>query len=266
MVGLLLGERGLFPFPKSLYSIKDCVSVAIGNRPDALIVDFFAGSGTTFHATCLLNAEDGGRRRCILVTNNEVSDEQVRTLHGQGRYKGDPEFEKFGIFERVTRPRCEAVVTGKRPDGTPVPGTHIGGRPLADGFEENVSFFRLNYLDPDRVDMGHQFAAIAPLLWLEAGGIGAWQQDAAGRDEPGYALPPGTPYAILFKESRFGPFLQALDARPDVTHVFLVTDSEEAYAEMRAALPSRIKTRMLYRDYLRSFRIGGTVGTEGRAA
>jgi len=261
----LLGAPGFFAFPKSVYAVRDCLAAVVRNRPDALIVDFFAGSGTTFHATCLLNAEDGGQRRCILVTNNEVDPEQTRTLHGHGHYKGDPEFEANGIFERVTRPRCHAVVTGKRADGTLVPGTHIGGRPLADGFEENVSFFRLNYLDPDRVDMGHQFAAIAPLLWLEAGGIGAWQQDAAGSDEPGYALPPGTPYAILFKESRFGPFLQALSARPDVTHVFLVTDSEEAYAEMRAALPSRIKARMLYRDYLRSFRIGGTAGTEGGA-
>lgn len=41
------------------------------NKPNALILDFFAGSGTTLHATMLLNKEDGGNRRCVLVTNNE---------------------------------------------------------------------------------------------------------------------------------------------------------------------------------------------------
>jgi hypothetical protein len=40
-----------------------------------------------------------------------------------------------------------------------------------------------------------------------------------------------------------------------VTHVWLVTDSEEAYAEMRSALPARLAVSMLYRDYLRNFRI-----------
>ena len=252
---MLLGEGAVFAFPKSLYAVKDCLAAVTRNRPNALIIDFFAGSGTTLHATCLLNAEDGGQRRCILVTNNEVSDEQARALHAQGYYKGDPEFEKFGIFQRVTRPRCEAAVTGLRPDGTPVPGNYIGGRPIADGFAENVTFFQLNYLDPDRVDMGQQFAAIAPLLWLQSGGIGAWEADETARRKTGFSLPPGARYAVLFREGKFGAFCEALAARPDITHVYLVTNSEDAYTQMRAALPPHLVTRRLYRDYLRSFRL-----------
>jgi adenine-specific DNA-methyltransferase len=46
-----------------------------------------------------------------------------------------------------------------------------------------------------------------------------------------------------------------LESRPDVTHVWIVTDSEDAFAEMRSVLPGRISTSMLYRDYLRNFRI-----------
>ena len=38
---------------------------------DALILDFFAGSGTTFEAVCKLNNEDGGNRHCILIQQNE---------------------------------------------------------------------------------------------------------------------------------------------------------------------------------------------------
>jgi len=73
LLGKILGEERLFPFPKSVYAVRDCVAPVVRERPNALIVDFFAGSGTTFHATCLLNAEDAGSRRCILVTNNEVA-------------------------------------------------------------------------------------------------------------------------------------------------------------------------------------------------
>ena len=65
---------GRFSFPKSLYAVHDSIRFFVENKPNALIVDFFAGSGTTLHAVNLLNAEDGGHRRCTMVTNNEVSD------------------------------------------------------------------------------------------------------------------------------------------------------------------------------------------------
>jgi adenine-specific DNA-methyltransferase len=55
-----LGQRSLFPFPKSVFAVADCLRLVTEARPNALIVDAFAGSGTTFHATCLLNSEDGG--------------------------------------------------------------------------------------------------------------------------------------------------------------------------------------------------------------
>ena len=59
-----------FSFPKSLYSVRDSLKYFVAEKPAALIIDFFAGSGTTMHAVNLLNAEDGGHRRCIMVTNN----------------------------------------------------------------------------------------------------------------------------------------------------------------------------------------------------
>ena len=45
----------------------------VKDKPNALIVDFFAGSGTTAHATMRLNRQYGGQRRTVLVTNNEVA-------------------------------------------------------------------------------------------------------------------------------------------------------------------------------------------------
>lgn len=127
--GLIGGRK--FPFPKSVYTVRDCLAAIVGDRPTALVLDFFAGSGTTLHSVSLLNSQDGGRRQCVLVTNNEVDAETARKLYRAGHYRGDREFEEQGIFEQVTKPRCEAVVRGVGPDGKALP------KEIA-GFAENL--------------------------------------------------------------------------------------------------------------------------------
>lgn len=106
---ILNGKR--FTFPKSLYAVKDCLYFFTANNPNALIVDFFAGSGTTLHAANLLNAEDGGHRRCIMVTNNEVSADEAKSLTERGFQPGDDEWEKLGIARYVTWPRTGSSAT-----------------------------------------------------------------------------------------------------------------------------------------------------------
>lgn len=94
-----------FPFPKSLYAVQDTLRFYVGTKKDALIVDFFSGSGTTLHAINLLNAEDGGKRRCIMVTNNEVAEREAKSLTRMGFHAGDEEWEKLGIARYITWPR-----------------------------------------------------------------------------------------------------------------------------------------------------------------
>lgn len=60
-----------FPYPKSLYNLEECLKATVGNRKNAIILDYFAGSGTTGHAVLELNRKDNGNRSFILVTNNE---------------------------------------------------------------------------------------------------------------------------------------------------------------------------------------------------
>lgn len=60
-----------FPYPKSLYAVTDCIKAVIHDKNDAIILDFFAGSGTTGHAVMALNKIDKGKRKFILCTNNE---------------------------------------------------------------------------------------------------------------------------------------------------------------------------------------------------
>lgn len=251
----LLGSSGLFPFPKSIYAVRDVLATVVGSRPNALIVDFFAGSGTTLHSTALLNAIDGGQRRCVLVTNNEVDQKTAAALAKAGRRRGDPKFESQGIFERVTVPRVKAALTGKTADGSEIPGNYkwADKRPYSLGFEENVEVFEMHYLDPDDVELGEQFRAIHPLLWLAAGGVGGREETIPSQD---FFIAEASPYAVLFKPARLRRFLAALEKRVDVSHVWVVTDSEEAYAEVCEALPEHVdRTSRLYHDYLRTFRV-----------
>lgn len=96
-----LGELGLserFPFPKPLFLLKKCLQ--IGTNSNDIILDFFAGSGTTGHAVMKLNAEDGGTRRFILCTNNEngicrdVTYERIRRVIDKEDYAASLKYYK----------------------------------------------------------------------------------------------------------------------------------------------------------------------------
>lgn len=116
---------GRFPYPKSLYAVHDTLRFFVANKPNALIVDFFAGSGTTLHAVNLLNAEDGGNRRCIMVTNNEVGDTEERRLKAEGKTPVDKEWIDLGIARYVTWPRTVASIAGNDVNGKPISGEYL---------------------------------------------------------------------------------------------------------------------------------------------
>jgi len=106
-----------FDSPKPTRLIKQVLNVASSNQ-NAYILDFFAGSGTTLHATMQLNAEDGGHRQCILVTNNEN-----------------------GICEQVTYERNKRVIQGyTTPKGQQVEGLH----------NNNLRYYRTEFIPRER--------------------------------------------------------------------------------------------------------------------
>jgi adenine-specific DNA-methyltransferase len=176
---LIPGRR--FEYPKSLYAVEDALRFVVGHKRDALVLDFFAGSGTTAHAVMRLNKQVGGCRRSILVTNNEVSAAEADKLAEAGLRPGDPEWEAVGICEFLTKPRVRAAITGETPEENKIKGKYrfTDKSPIADGFEENAAFFDLTYENPERVRYGLDFDAVAPLLWLRAGAEGALIADAS---------------------------------------------------------------------------------------
>ena len=114
-----------FPFPKSVYAVKDCLRFVTANKKNALIVDFFAGSGTTLQAVNLLNKEDGGHRRCIMVTNNEVSADEETIFRSRGLHKGDEDWEMFGIARYINWPRTKCSIKGIDINEQPIKGEYI---------------------------------------------------------------------------------------------------------------------------------------------
>ena len=242
-----------FTFPKSLYATHDAVRFFVANKPNAIIVDFFAGSGTTLHAVNLLNAEDGGNRRCILVTNNEVSVDEAKALTKQGYHPGDEEWEKLGIARYVTWPRTVCSIEGHDVNGNPLKGNYIGSDiPMAAGFKANAAYFKLGFLDKNSVALGRQFKEMLPTLWMKAGAHGACP--SIGEQTPDMLILPENKFAVLVDEKAYMDFSEKLEEHPEIETVFIITDSESGYRDMISGLNVKASYQ-LYRDYLDNFRI-----------
>lgn len=112
----IFGSEKAFTNPKPIKLLKRVISI-VGNDYST-VLDFFAGSGTTLHATMQLNAEDGGHRQCILVTNNEN-----------------------GICENVTYERNKRVIQGY----TTPKGEHVAGLT-----NNNLRYYRTGFVSRNR--------------------------------------------------------------------------------------------------------------------
>lgn len=286
----IIGEKR-FNFPKSLYSVLDILRYFLREKPNALVVDFFAGSGTTLHAINLLNFEDNGNRRCIMVTNNEVSSSESKVLREHGFQPGDEEWNALGIARYVTWPRTVCSIRGSNIKDQPIKGNYgvmeeeftldedsivlskITGKPISrkvyikkktqkepilsnikcsDGLKANAVFFKLGFLDKTKVSLGMQFKELLSILWMKAGAIGKCPTIVA--DVPDMLILPENKMAILNDENRFGAFVEKLAQHPEIEVVYLVTDYESSFVSMTQALEGKT-TYQLYRDYLDNFRI-----------
>jgi adenine-specific DNA-methyltransferase len=246
----LLPERK-FPFPKSLFAVEDTLRLIMSSRHEAVVLDFFAGSGTTAHAVMRLNKEDGGHRRSIAVTNNEVAAHEQAALREKGLRPGDPDWERWGICEYITKPRVAAAITGKTPDGEPIKGDYkfTNVFPMADGFEENLEFFTLTYEAPLRMASNREFTRIAPLLWLRAGSKGRRIDDIS----KGWDV--ADVYGVIADLDQSAAFLKAIAESDDVAMAFVVTDEDRLFESLVAALPDHVDPVRLYEAYLRNFEI-----------
>ncbi|WP_400236446.1 hypothetical protein [Methanomethylophilus alvi] len=107
-----------FDFPKSIYATYECLYSVVGDRPNAKVLDFFAGSGTTGHAVLMMNKLLGGNRTFVLCTNNDIGNKKEKEFK---KAVGNPEdhpdeyadyCDKYGIARSITYPRIKAAIEG----------------------------------------------------------------------------------------------------------------------------------------------------------
>lgn len=126
-----------FSFPKPVGLIKYLIEIATVRNPDAVVLDFFAGSGTTAQAVLELNQADKGNRKFILCTNNENR-----------------------ICEDITYPRIKTVITGKRMDESV----------YSEGIPANLKYYRTAFVSKDSDDVSAKLLKhITEMVQLEHG-------------------------------------------------------------------------------------------------
>lgn len=126
----LFNGKGVFKSPKPIRLIERVLKLA--SKKDSIVLDFFAGSGSTGQAVLKLNAEDGGCRQFILSTNNEN-----------------------GICEEVTYERIKRV---------------INGYGETDGVPTNLMYFRMDFVDKESEELSDELLAhIREMIQLEYG-------------------------------------------------------------------------------------------------
>lgn len=168
----IFNDKSVFLFPKPTTLIRYLISKH--QSKNCLVLDFFAGSGTTGQAVLSLNKEDGGNRHFILCTNNEVSTSKyLDYIHSKDYMKdvktcgkstqskinkffednpdvykklmvdGKNDYETYGICQSVTFPRLNTVITGIRPDGTK----------YSDGIKANLRCFQTDMIAKNDEDL-----------------------------------------------------------------------------------------------------------------
>jgi adenine-specific DNA-methyltransferase len=137
-----------FETVKPIKLIDRIFKLTTDNKKPYTILDFFAGSGTTLHATMALNAEDGGNRQCILVTNNEIDTKTEKELLEKGIVKDSDEFETYGICQSVTYERNKRVIQGY---------TNAKGIAVAGLKNNNLRYFKSEFVPSSKTEQNKRW-------------------------------------------------------------------------------------------------------------
>ena len=207
-----------FDFPKSLYTVYDCLFAVVGNRPQANILDFFAGSGTTGHAVLEMNKKDGGNRKFILCTNNENNN------GGKG-----------GIAENVCYPRVKAVIKGyKNKKNEKVAG--LGG---------NLSYYQTDLVNIEKIHKIPDEAKIR--VTYQAGEMIAVREDTLNEVEKNEWWQifegKGRITAIYFKEdkSKLGELIEKLEKKSTPVALYIFSWGKNEYKGEYSSVNIRVE-------------------------
>ena len=219
----VLGEER-FSFPKSVYAVRDCVAAVTAANKNSIVLDFFAGSGTTLQAVNLINASDGGQRRCILVTNNEVSAEESAHLTARGLQPGDEAWEAQGICRSVTWPRSKYTILGQRDDGTVLTGEYLTGKTVER--EKARNFTHIGFVHPSTLNSPPKKKQVVAL-------IDGLPQTLVQADSA-FIVSEDHKASVLFDPAAAEHWLEALDGQDHITDFFIVTPVKREFDLLKA--------------------------------
>ena len=184
-----------FPFPKSLFATARCLETVIYNRRDALVLDFFAGSGTTGHAVLLMNQRHGSNHKFILCTNNENN-----------------------IAEEITYPRIKKVIKGYSD---------------VKGIDGNISYYKTDLVDIEQIHKIPDDAKIR--VTYQAGAMIAVREDTLNEIEKNewwqIFKGQGRLTAIYFKEdkSKLADLVEKLEEENMPTALYIFSWGKNEY-------------------------------------
>jgi len=216
-----------FDYPKPLALIKYIIRMV--SKPNSIIFDAFAGSGTTLHATMELNKEDGGHRQCILVTNNENQ-----------------------ICEEVTYPRNKKVIEGyDTPKGEHVEGLH----------DNNLRYFKMDSVSriPSMRNRRELAAHMVDMLrikhniYTRKNQIGSYTIDTATMR---YYEDNGRRLLVIMMPTEIYGVVEAIHALPpldEIINVYVYSDGPYAYEDDFAAVADRVNVIALPGPMLKTF-------------
>jgi adenine-specific DNA-methyltransferase len=182
-----------------------------------------------------LNKEDGGRRQCISVTNNEVSAEEQKKLREQNLRPGDPEWENLGICDFITKPRVEAAITGKTPDGGPIEGEYEVGKAVEK--EKPRSFKQIGFTEANAFDSVTKKKQLVAL-------IDRLPQTLVTGSCP-FIVSEEHSSSILFDAQRGEAWLEALEGQEHITDFYIVTPVKRTFDVLKSQVVERLGPLMV---------------------
>lgn len=221
----LIGNR--FSYPKSIYAVHDTLRFFVANNPNALILDFFAGSGTTLHAVNLLNREDSGHRKCIMVTNNEIGEPKENELKQRGIRPGDEEWEKWGIARYVNWPRTKCSILGVDVNGQTIQGEYITS--LTETKQTSRKFTQINFL-PANATLKQKKALVTLINKQKDIKLPTMTEDMpflVSEDDECNA-------SILFDVNEVESWMESLDGNSHIINLYIVSERDSTFKSIKA--------------------------------
>jgi adenine-specific DNA-methyltransferase len=255
--GLLVGliPRRKFPFSKSLHAVEDTLRLVVGGKGDAVIVDFFAGSGTTLHAVMRLNKQDNGRG----APSSSPTTRSAPTSRRRSATRACAPVTRSGKSSASATsspsPASRLPSPARRPTASPSRATTSS--PTSSPWPTASRRTPSSSPSPTRRRSASPPTASSPRSPRSSGCAPA-REAAASTTSRGWDV--ADTYGVLADLDKASDFFDATTRVEGVEVVYIVTDEDRLFESLAQQLPDCIEPVRLYESYLRNFEIESSRG------